>query len=92
MFRVPCAEIRRERKRRGWTQDQLADEMSSRRWADVGDDEFSFTFQHIGRLELGRAAVAFGDDREPLWWALVALSIDPTVIVPQTSEARRGIA
>lgn len=97
MFRIPKQEIRSARVRKGWTQEDLAEQMTLVRHREVGNDEFSFSFSQVSRLEVGRGLVLFDSDREPLWWAMMALDLVPALVVttprqgpPQRAHLRQG--
>lgn len=81
MLTIPRREIRHERKRRGWSQDTLADKMTALRDAQVKVEYPPYTFQVVARIETGRAAVRFDDENEPLWWAVVVLGMPPTCLL-----------
>ena len=68
--------IRAERRKRGLTQQKLADMMSDLR----GRKDADFSFQQVARLEAGRVLVRpEHDEDEPLWPALKVLGIQPAV-------------
>lgn len=80
MLTIPKRAIRQERKRRGWSQDALADKMTALRDAAVTTVYAPYTFQVVARIETGRGAVRFDDENEPLWWTMRALEL-PTAML-----------
>lgn len=86
MLTIPKKRIQNERLRRGWSQEQLAEEMTRLRRETVGDTEDGyvlpdFTHQQVYKIEGGRCIVKFDDNKEPLWWALAVLGIPPATLV-----------
>jgi transcriptional regulator with XRE-family HTH domain len=86
---IPRMRIRMERKKRGWSQDELAYQMTEHRRAALGTDVVFgvelrvFSFQQVKRLEIEgeRIAIRFDDVEEPLWWALEVLEIPATTML-----------
>lgn len=79
----PRCRLRDERRRRGWSQEQLADEMTKQREKRLGKGAERlplFTYQHVARIEGGRRAFVFEDPAEPLWWMLLALGLTIAVL------------
>lgn len=67
--------IRKERRRRGWNVQRLAEEIQKLPGApEVSEDQ-------IARLEGNRATVKLDPDEEPLSWVMRALDIPDKVLL-----------